>query len=269
MNKIILKVKINYPERINFSSFYHPFRCETKSFYMDHVEDELEADIIYNNIYDYSDNPTSAYENKDLILIPHPLYGKKVNDEYNIVVVPLVMHEQDKIIFDKTFLSECRKNNKKYEYGYIGDIYKGRLELKDLELDSYFFKDTSNDTIWQLNEIDRVERLKDFLNEVSLSKFTFCPRGNGSSSFRLFESLEAGSVPLITGMVDYPFRDKVDWDSFSIRGESIENLPELIDKSKNLTDKEYEVMRQNGIDFWEQYCRLDNYHDWVIKEFLL
>jgi hypothetical protein len=236
---------------------------------MDHVEDELEADIIYNNIYDYRDIPTSAYEDNDLILIPHPLYDKKVNDEHNIVVVPLVMHEQDKIIFDKTFLSECRKNRKKYEYGYIGDIYKGRLELKDLELDSYFFKDTSNDTIWHLNENDKVARIKSFLNEVSLSKFTFCPRGNGSSSFRLFESLEAGSVPLITGMVDYPFRDKVDWDSFSIRGESIENLPELIDKSKNLTDKEYEVMRQNGIDFWEQYCRLDNYHDWVIKEFLL
>ena len=58
---------------------------------------------------------------------------------------------------------------------------------------------------------DKVERIKDFLNEVSLSKFTFCPRGNGSSSFRLFESLEAGSVPIITGMIDYPFRDKVDY----------------------------------------------------------
>ena len=67
----------------------------------------------------------------------------------------------------------------------------------------------------------------------------------------------------------YPFSEKVDWDSFSIRGESIEDLPVLIEKSKNLTDKEYEVMRQNGIDFWEQYCRLDNYHDWVITEFLL
>ena len=251
--KQVLKVKINYPEKVNFSSFYHPFRCETKSFYVDHVEDESEADIIYNNIYDYRDKPKSAYENKDLILIPHPLYDKKVNDEHNIVIVPLVMHEQDIIIFDKTFLRECRSNNKKYEYGYIGDIYKGRLELKNLELDSYFFKDTSNDTIWHLNENDKVDRIKDFLNEVSLSKFTFCPRGNGSSSFRLFES----------------FIDEVDWDSFSIRGESIEDLPVLIEKSKNLTEKEYEVMRQNGIDFWEQYCRLDSYHDWVIKEFLL
>ena len=70
-------------------------------------------------------------------------------------------------------------------------------------------------------------------------------------------------------MIDYPFIGEVDWDSFSIRGESIKDLPLLIEKSKNLTDREYEVMRQNGIDFWEQYCRLDNYHDWVIKEFLL
>ena len=78
--KQVLKVKINYPEKVNFSSFYHPFRCETKSFYVDHVEDESEADIVYNNIYDYRDKPISAYENKDLILIPHPLYNKKVND---------------------------------------------------------------------------------------------------------------------------------------------------------------------------------------------
>ena len=267
--KITLNVKINYPNEINFSSFYHPFRCETKSFYIKHDDNLKDADIVYNNIYDYTDVPTSAYDNKDLILIPHPLYEKDVNEEYNIVVVPLVMHEQDKIIFDNAFLSECRKNSKRYEYGYIGDIYEGRLELKDLELDSYFFKDTSNDTIWHLNENDKVERIKDFLNEVSLSKFTFCPRGNGSSSFRLFESLEVGSVPIITGMIDYPFRDKVDWDSFSIKGESIKDLPLLIEKANSLTEYEYKVMRQNGIDFWEQYCRLDNYHDWVIKEFLL
>ena len=267
--KITLSVKINYPEKINFSSFYHPFRCETKSFYVNHVDNVNDADIVYENIYNYLDKPISAYKNKDLILIPHPLYEKDVNEEYNVVIVPLVMHEQDKIIFDKTFLSECRKNRKKYEYSYIGDIYNGRLELKDLELDSYFFKDISNNTIWHLNENDKVARIKGFLNEVSLSKFTFCPRGNGSSSFRLFESLEAGSVPIITGMIDYPFRDKVDWNTFSIMGKSIDDLPLLIEKAKGLTNKEYEVMRQNGIDFWEQYCRLDNYHDWVIKEFLL
>jgi hypothetical protein len=29
------------------------------------------------------------------------------------------------------------------------------------------------------------------------------------------------------------------------------------------------MMRQNGIDFWEQSCRLDNLHDWVIESFLL
>ena len=269
MNKTIISVKIIYPEKINFSSFYHPFRCETKSFRVNHVDNVNDADIVYENIYNYSDNPTCAYENKDLILIPNPLYEKDIKEEYNVVIVHLVMHEQEKIIFDKTFLSECRKNRKKYEYGYIGDIYKGRLELKDLELDSYFFKDTSNDTIWHLNENDKVDRIKDFLNEVSLSKFTFCPRGNGSSSFRLFESLEVGSVPIITGMIDYPFRDKVDWDSFSIKGESIKDLPLLIEKANSLTEYEYKVMRQNGIDFWEQYCRLDNYHDWVIKEFLI
>ena len=76
MNKTIISVKIIYPEKINFSSFYHPFRCETKSFHVNHVDNVNDADIVYENIYNYSDNPTCAYENKDLILIPHPLYEK-------------------------------------------------------------------------------------------------------------------------------------------------------------------------------------------------
>ena len=269
--KEILKVKINYPERINFSSFYHPFRCETKSFYMDHVEDELEADIIYNNIYDYSDNPAPAYENKDLILVPQPLYGFDINNKYNVVVVPLVMHEQD-IIQESSFIEECRLNKKIYDFVFIGDMETGhrkKLNQEELSLNSYLFRDTTFYSIWPYDYPGRVSLIKEFLNEMSLSKFSFCPRGSGSSSYRLYESLEIGSVPIITGMKDYPFRDEVDWNTFSLMGESTDELPSLIEKAKSLTNKEYEVMRQNGIDFWEQYCRLYNYHDWVIKEFLL
>ena len=51
MNKTIISVKIIYPEKINFSSFYHPFRCETKSFHVNHVDNVNDADIVYENIY--------------------------------------------------------------------------------------------------------------------------------------------------------------------------------------------------------------------------
>jgi hypothetical protein len=78
-----------------------------------------------------------------------------------------------------------------------------------------------------------------------------------------------GTIPIITGMKDYPFSDIVDWDSFSFRTDSQKDIDELVERAKSLTDNEYKVMRQNGIDFWEQYCRLDNLHDWVIESFLL
>ena len=77
--KITLNVKINYPNEINFSSFYHPFRCETKSFYIKHVDNLKDADIVYNNIYDYTDVPTSAYDNSTPYTIPSFFFTRKTN----------------------------------------------------------------------------------------------------------------------------------------------------------------------------------------------
>ena len=47
-----------------------------------------------------------------------------------------------------------------------------------------------------------------------------------------------GSIPIITGMKDYPFDDEYDWDSFSLRTDSIKDIEKLISKSENLSDKE-------------------------------
>jgi len=115
----------------------------------------------------------------------------------------------------------------------------------------------------------RIKKVTEFIRKLSVSKFCFTPRGAGSSSYRLYESLMVGTIPIITGMKDYPFSDKVDWDTFSIRADSQRDINELVENAKGLTEGEYKIMRQNGIDFWEQYCRLDNLHDWVIESFLL
>lgn len=51
----------------------------------------------------------------------------------------------------------------------------------------------------------------------AMSRFTLCPAGWSRWSFRVYEALEAGSIPVI--LSDYsvmPFADQLDWDAFSL-----------------------------------------------------
>lgn len=57
-----------------------------------------------------------------------------------------------------------------------------------------------------------------FVDVISKSKYTFCPRGQGLSSYRFFESMFYGSVPvLLADDVILPYCDVLNYDDFIIR----------------------------------------------------
>ncbi len=285
--------------------WWEPFYANSKYDIEFVYKEPYNADIIYSNIFNHADQPFEAYESKKTVLVPQPIYSKDVNLKFNVISVPLLMSEQALIRDDNDFIELCRKYKRKTSFGFIGNfnerydltvldyassfdgiftvdepgysrphyynIYDyqevNRTILKDLELKSYYTRPA--DSIWGLEQKVKIRHIKKYLGELSGCKFVFCPRGTGSSSYRLYETLMIGSIPIITGMKDYPFDDEYDWDSFSIRGESLRNIDELIEKVKNLSDKDIEEMRNNGIKFYEEKCRPDVFNDWVIENYLL
>ena len=70
----------------------------------------------------------------------------------------------------------------------------------------------------------------DYLQEIINSRFILCPRGIGTSSYRLYEVLRLGRVPIIISD-DWVPPEGVDWNSCSIRvaEERIGDLPEIVD----------------------------------------
>jgi hypothetical protein len=62
------------------------------------------------------------------------------------------------------------------------------------------------------------------------SRFVLCPRGRGTSSFRLYEALAHGCVPVIISD-GWVAPDGPDWDSFSIRWpeRDAEGLAEMLE----------------------------------------
>jgi hypothetical protein len=198
------------------------------------------------------DNPHEAYNNEDLCFVAQPL--KDNNISYNNIVVPLMMCDMWDIICDNpNLISQLRGNEKKYEFGFVGSCVNARRDiLRHLRLESFLFE-TDMVPIWNMSREQKHKNIKDYLYKMSQCKFVFAPRGLGSSSFRLYESLSVGSIPIITGDIELPFNDQVMWDSFSVRGD-IENLHELASDCSDMCDTSYCRMRIKAMEFWDNYC---------------
>lgn len=87
---------------------------------------------------------------------------------------------------------------------------------------------------------ERSQRLRRrFAGVLARSRFVLCPRGRGTSSIRLYETLAAGRVPVIVsdGWIE---PEGPDWDACSVRvGESeIDRLPEVLEER----DQDWEAM---------------------------
>lgn len=73
--------------------------------------------------------------------------------------------------------------------------------------------------------------LNAFLEITKHSAFSLCPRGYGTTSFRFYECLQLGSVPIfIYDTPWFPFDDVLDWSEFSIlvHESKISEIPNIL-----------------------------------------
>lgn len=76
--------------------------------------------------------------------------------------------------------------------------------------------DTSGTHAWTMSASEKLVYEKKFLSVTSQSAFVLCPRGIGPCSYRLFETMQLGRVPVIISDDWVPIPN-VPWDEFSIR----------------------------------------------------
>ncbi len=68
-----------------------------------------------------------------------------------------------------------------------------------------------------------------FVRRIIQSRVALAPRGSGGSSFRFFEAMQLGVVPLLLSDVDTrPFKRHMDWEGMSLYSSSAEDIPALI-----------------------------------------
>ena len=89
------------------------------------------------------------------------------------------------------------------------------------------------------------------------SKFTLCPRGYGKSSFRMYEAIQLGSVPVYVSDSHYlPWADDLDWSEFCVLVK-----PNQINDLKNIllsySEDQINNMVKRGQELYNDYFSLE------------
>jgi len=118
---------------------------------------------------------------------------------------------------------------RKWLYSFLGAAShrcrKGVLALGDR---TPAIQDTSGFNVWDCSPEDRVEAERRYANIMAESLYVLCPRGIGTSSYRLFETMQAGRAPVIISD-QWVEPQHVDWDfALRIRESDVAEIPEWL-----------------------------------------
>lgn len=171
----------------------------------------------------------------------------------NIIPIPLVCSSIPKTI---------ESSNHKYFASFIGS---NTHPIRNSMIEAFRGKSDClvSGKPWNINV--NQQNMNNFLNIMSMSKFSLCPRGYGTTSFRLYESLQLKTVPVyISNDHALPWSDELDWKEFCviIKSNQIECIYDIL---KSISDDEYHLMLERGKQLYNDYFSLQGVFKNIIK----
>ena len=104
-----------------------------------------------------------------------------------------------------------------------------------------------------------------FINLTANSIFCLCPRGYGLNSFRLYEAMQLGSIPVvITNQYYLPWQDELNWNEFAVLI-SEKQLPDLQSILESYKEEQLESMRQKIKEVYPKYFTLDGMYANILR----
>lgn len=118
------------------------------------------------------------------------------------------------------------------------------------------------------NWTDKVSQsdLTNFIDITSRSIFTLCPRGYGKNSFRMYEAMQLGSIPVYIYDEDWrAFTDTINWNDFSvsIHTSDLNNIDNIL---SNISGDKIKQMQENVIKAYDNYFSLDSMSKQIINK---
>ena len=103
----------------------------------------------------------------------------------------------------------------------------------------------------------KIDQFTDFIESSLKSKFVLCPRGYGATSFRLYEAMQLGVVPVyISDRFWLPWTHELNWHEFCVivPVDDVQNLPQIL---RSIEDETYEKMQGKIKEIYTNYFTLE------------
>lgn len=108
--------------------------------------------------------------------------------------------------------------------------------------------------------------LQNFISITKRSIFALVPRGYGKSSFRLYEVMQLGTIPVfIYDEPWFPFEDDLDWNSFSVRVHvsQIEKIDQIL---KSIDLDTIDSMRLSLSSVWSENFNMNSVYKIILTK---
>lgn len=203
---------------------------------------KLDRDKKYFTIVQYDDSILSDIDDLDILIFTQGGYGKYKDKSY-----PIPLHYQLNSV-----ITNPDKN--------IFCSFIGRLSTHPIrELIFNIFKEMPK---YFMSKSTSYEHFKSIM---SSSVFSLCPRGYGQTSFRIYEALQSGSIPVyIYDDPLIPFKNEFELSDICvlIHQDSIEEIDYILNSK---SDEEIKKMQKNGQIFREKYFSYEGCKNTIIK----
>lgn len=114
-------------------------------------------------------------------------------------------------------------------------------------------------------EVSKPKELE-FKNVAERSIFTLCPRGDGPTSFRMYEAMQLGSIPVyVTDLPWLPYEDEVNWNDCCvlISDQQIVSIREILE---NIPEQKIQNMRRNIKEMYKTTFCLEKMPERIINK---
>lgn len=179
---------------------------------------------------------------------------------YGDIPIPLI-YEDDTCFLES--LPKYKYKEKNLICSFIGaDSHPLRTNMyTSLKNEKGFYFNINEWTPYIINK-----NVKDYYFKSSRSKFVLCPRGYGRASFRFYEILKLGSIPIyVWDDIEWlPYKELIDYSKFSIslNIKEIKDLPKIL---SSIDELKYDKMLNEYLKV-KNYFSLKGMSDYILKK---
>ena len=163
---------------------------------------------------------------------------------------------------EKNLIKEVNKDIFCSFVGTISHNASARVKLYKTyyDDDSFYFNEPR---LWS----DKVQQdhLKEFIYTTQRSIFSLCPRGYGKQSFRFYEVLQLGSIPVFVYNPEFfPFKKYIDWSEFAVCIHE-NDIPNLKSKLESYSEKDIKNMLKRGKEVYQEYFTMEGMSKTILR----